>query len=167
MPHTCQVEWQSLCLRMRGRMRRKSASGPDRIRHQCVSCYSPSLASWCIIFYERPKGTTFYWRCGMAGLECDALAGSKREREIHRFSRSSSGLCPPRPRASKNAPLRGAIPSDALSYQTNRTSQTGRTARMTLGVYLGEIHLPACRSRRAVYRSGVQPARVGEFFYRY
>lgn len=77
MPHTCQVEWQSLCLRMRGRMRRKSASGPDRIRHQCVSCYSPSLASWCIIFYERPKGTTFYWRCGRAGLECDALAGSR------------------------------------------------------------------------------------------
>lgn len=31
------------------------------------------------------------------------------------------------------------LPSDALSYQTNRTSQTGWTARMTLGVYLGEI----------------------------
>lgn len=40
------------------------------------------------------------------------------------------------------------LPSDALSYQTNRTSQTGRTARMTLGVYLGEIHLRACRPRR-------------------
>lgn len=42
------------------------------------------------------------------------------------------------------------LPFDALSYQTNRTSQTGRTARMTLGVYLGEIHLPACRSRRGL-----------------
>ena len=39
----------------------------------------------------------------------------------------------------------GVSSPGALSY---RTSQTGRTARMTLGVYLGEIHLPLCRSRR-------------------
>lgn len=60
------------------------------------------------------------------------------------------------------------LPSDALSYQTNRTGQTGRTARMTLGVYLGEIHLHSCQSRRgAMYQSVVQMDRVGEFFYRY
>lgn len=111
MPHTCQVEWQSLCLRMRGRMRRKSASGPDRIRHQCVSCHSPSLASWCHVCYYRPKDTTFYWCCGRAG----------------------GGVRPARGRGERD------LPSDSLSYQTNRTGQTGRTARMTLGVYLGEI----------------------------
>ena len=87
-------------------MRRKSASGPDRIRIRCVSCRFPSFASWYHVCYYRPKDTTFYWCCGRARLECDP---------------------------------RGAIPSDALSYQTNRTGQTGRTARMTLGVYLGEI----------------------------
>lgn len=62
----------------------------------------------------------------------------------------------------------GVSSPGALSYRTNRTSQTGRTARMTLGVYLGEIHLPVCRSRRgAVYRTGGQRVGSGEFFYRY
>lgn len=44
----------------------------------------------------------------------------------------------------------GVSSPGALSYRTSQTSRTGRTARMTLGVYLGEIHLPACRSRRGL-----------------
>lgn len=33
----------------------------------------------------------------------------------------------------------GVSSPGALSYRTSQTSRTGRTARMTLGVYLGEI----------------------------
>lgn len=126
----------------------------------------PSLASWCIIFYERPKGTTFYWCCGRAGLECDALAGSRRKREIHRFPRSSSGLRPSSTTGCEKRTSSRCLPSDALSYQTNRTSQTGRTARMTLGVYLGEPpRMPIPQG--AAYRAECQRVGSGEFFYRY
>ena len=131
-------------------MRRKSASDPDLIRNRCVSCRFPPLASWCHVCYYRPKGTTFYWCCGRAGGGGATRKGSRGRGAGVGFPRSSSGLCPPRPRASKNTPHRGAARLMRYHNQTNWTSQTGRTARMTLGVYLGEIHLPACRSRRGL-----------------
>lgn len=55
------------------------------------------------------------------------------------------------------------LPFDALSY---RTSRTGRTARMTLGVYLGEIP-PRMPIPQGGYRSGGQRVGSSEFFYRY
>ena len=60
----------------------------------------------------------------------------------------------------------GVSSPGALSYQTNRTSQTGRTARMTLGVYLGEPpRMPIPQG--AAYLADCQWVGSGEFFYRY
>lgn len=123
----------------------ESASGPDRIRNRCVSCRFPPLASWCIIFYERLKGTTFCWCCGRAGGGVRPARG-RGERGGRRIPEVFVGAMPSSTTSYEKRTPAG-VPSlpGALSYRTGRTS---RTARMTLGVYLGEIHLPACRSRR-------------------
>lgn len=101
------------------------------------------------------------------GVGCDSQ-GVEAEEGDPSFPEVFVGAMPSSTSGFEKCTSAGVSSPGALSYRTNRTSQTGRTARITLGVYLGEIYLPACRSRRGVvYRSEVQLARVGEFFYRY
>ena len=121
----------------------------------------PSLASWCMIFYERPKVPHFIGVAVGQGRRDRGLFARRRpargrgERGGRRIPEVFVGAMPSSTSGFEKRTSSRCLPSDALSYQTNRTSQTGRTARMTLGVYLGEIPPPHADPAGRCTRLGV------------